>query len=57
MSNDNEIRPFRLDTSEDAIADLRRRLAATRWPTKSWSRIGRRVCSWRRCGSSPATGD
>ena len=34
MPNDNEIRPFRLDTSEDAIADLRRRIAATRWPTR-----------------------
>nr|WTA67177.1 epoxide hydrolase [Micromonospora sp. NBC_00855] len=34
MSNDNEIRPFRLDTPEDAIADLRRRIAATRWPTR-----------------------
>ncbi|MER6590986.1 epoxide hydrolase family protein [Micromonospora purpureochromogenes] len=34
MSNDNEIRPFRLDTSEEAIADLRRRIAATRWPTR-----------------------
>ncbi|WP_444947268.1 epoxide hydrolase family protein [Micromonospora ureilytica] len=34
MSNDNEVRPFRLDTSEDAIADLRRRIAATRWPTR-----------------------
>ena len=34
MSNDTEIHPFRLDTSEDAIADLRRRIAATRWPTR-----------------------
>ncbi|MCG5436805.1 epoxide hydrolase family protein [Micromonospora foliorum] len=34
MPSDNEIRPFRLDTSEDAIADLRRRIAATRWPTR-----------------------
>ncbi|MET7947145.1 epoxide hydrolase family protein [Micromonospora sp. NPDC005324] len=34
MSNDNEIRPFRLDTPEDTIADLRRRIAATRWPTR-----------------------
>ncbi|MDH6461085.1 pimeloyl-ACP methyl ester carboxylesterase [Micromonospora sp. A200] len=34
MSNDNEIRPFRLDTPEEAIADLRRRIAATRWPTR-----------------------
>ncbi|MGC4866349.1 epoxide hydrolase family protein [Micromonospora sp. DT53] len=34
MSNDSEIRPFRLVTPEDAIADLRRRIAATRWPTR-----------------------
>ncbi|MET8266188.1 epoxide hydrolase family protein [Micromonospora arida] len=34
MSSDTEIRPFRLDTSEDSIADLRRRIAATRWPTR-----------------------
>ncbi|MEU5787981.1 epoxide hydrolase family protein [Micromonospora purpureochromogenes] len=34
MSNDTEIRPFRLDTPEEAIADLRRRIAATRWPTR-----------------------
>ncbi|MEV7985189.1 epoxide hydrolase [Micromonospora sp. NPDC085948] len=32
--SDNEIRPFRLDTPEEAIADLRRRIAATRWPTR-----------------------
>ena len=25
-------------------------------PPRSSSRIGRRACSWRRCGSSPATG-
>ncbi|WP_410817414.1 epoxide hydrolase family protein [Micromonospora sp. 050-3] len=34
MSNDSEIRPFRLDTPEDTLADLRRRIAATRWPTR-----------------------
>ncbi|MET8123790.1 epoxide hydrolase family protein [Micromonospora sp. NPDC005291] len=33
MSNDNEIHPFRLDTPEEVIADLRRRIEATRWPT------------------------
>ncbi|MGC4809542.1 epoxide hydrolase family protein [Micromonospora sp. DT228] len=32
--SDNEIRPFRLDTPEEAIADLRRRITATRWPTR-----------------------
>jgi pimeloyl-ACP methyl ester carboxylesterase len=29
-----EIRPFQLDIPEDLLADLRRRIAATRWPTK-----------------------
>ena len=28
------IRPFRVHVSEEAVADLRRRLAATRWPDK-----------------------
>jgi pimeloyl-ACP methyl ester carboxylesterase len=34
MSNENEIRPFRLDTPDEAIANLHRRIAATRWPTR-----------------------
>ncbi|MGI5523987.1 epoxide hydrolase family protein [Micromonospora sp. CA-259024] len=34
MSNDNDIRPFRLDTPEEVIDDMRRRIAATRWPTR-----------------------
>ncbi|MFI5490817.1 epoxide hydrolase family protein [Micromonospora echinaurantiaca] len=34
MPNDQEIRPFRLDTPEEAIADLRGRITATRWPTQ-----------------------
>src|SRR5947207_2721560 len=29
-----EIRPFRVDISEDELADLRRRIAATRWPER-----------------------
>ena len=29
-----EVRPFQVDISDDAVADLRRRIAATRWPTK-----------------------
>jgi len=33
MANGTEIRPFRVETSDDAIADLRRRIAATRWPS------------------------
>ena len=30
---DTAIRPFRVEFPEEALADLRRRLAATRWPT------------------------
>src|SRR5262245_11534066 len=32
MSVATEIRPFRADVPEEALADLRRRVAATRWP-------------------------
>ena len=34
MSGETEIRPFRVDMPGEAIADLRRRIAVTRWPTK-----------------------
>jgi Epoxide hydrolase N terminus len=34
MADEAEIRPFRVDMPEDAIADLRRRIAATRWPSR-----------------------
>jgi pimeloyl-ACP methyl ester carboxylesterase len=30
----SEIRPFRVDVPEDELTDLRRRIAATRWPEK-----------------------
>jgi pimeloyl-ACP methyl ester carboxylesterase len=30
--DDQSIRPFRIHTSQDVLADLKRRLAATRWP-------------------------
>src|SRR5919106_1252506 len=32
--SDNAIRPFRIDVTEEALVDLRRRIAATRWPEK-----------------------
>jgi pimeloyl-ACP methyl ester carboxylesterase len=32
MSSDTEIRPFQIDMSDEAIADLRRRIGAMRWP-------------------------
>ncbi|MEU5903490.1 epoxide hydrolase family protein [Micromonospora sp. NPDC047467] len=34
MSDVTEIRPFRLDAPEETLADLRRRIEATRWPTR-----------------------
>jgi pimeloyl-ACP methyl ester carboxylesterase len=34
MSSDTEIRPFRVDISDEVIADLRRRIDAMRWPGK-----------------------
>src|SRR6516165_9308636 len=34
MSSETEIRPFRVDMPGEAVADLRRRLAATRWPSE-----------------------
>jgi len=34
MSGETDIRPFRVDVPDEAIADLRRRVAATRWPSK-----------------------
>jgi len=34
MSGETEIRPFQVDMPDDAIADLQRRVAATRWPSR-----------------------
>jgi pimeloyl-ACP methyl ester carboxylesterase len=34
MSSETEIRPFRVEFPEQEIADLRRRIAATRWPER-----------------------
>ena len=34
MPSEAEVRPFRVDLPDEAIADLRRRITAMRWPTK-----------------------
>jgi pimeloyl-ACP methyl ester carboxylesterase len=34
MSNETEIRPFRVVMPDEAIAELRRRIGATRWPSR-----------------------
>ena len=51
-----EIRSFHVDIPEEELAELRRRIAATRLPPQSSSRTGRRACSWRRCRRSRSTG-
>ena len=33
-STETTIRPFRVDIPDEALDDLRRRIAATRWPSK-----------------------
>src|SRR5262245_10671011 len=41
QADDSRVEPFTYRASDDALADLRRRLAQTRWPqgevTKDWS--------------------
>src|SRR5258705_7179546 len=34
MPKDTEIRPFRVDVPDEEVAELRRRIAATRWPER-----------------------
>jgi len=34
MSSETEIHPFRVDVSDEAVAGLRQRIAATRWPSR-----------------------
>jgi pimeloyl-ACP methyl ester carboxylesterase len=34
MSGENDIRPFRVDMPDEALGDLRRRIAAVRWPSR-----------------------
>ena len=34
MSSEAEVRPFRVDFPEEEVADLRRRVNATRWPER-----------------------
>src|SRR5258708_8434228 len=42
MTNQSEIRPFRIEIPQADLADLRARLASTRWPSRpridDWSR-------------------
>ena len=52
-----EIRPFDVDVPDEALEDLRRRIAATQWPEKETvadQSQGVQLATMR--GSSPATG-
>ena len=55
--DDNSIRPFRVEAREAALDDLRRRIAATRWPDQETVRRSAPGRAARDdAGSSPATG-
>jgi hypothetical protein len=45
------IRPFTFNAPQAELDELRRRIAATRWPEKEPAQIFRRVCRSRRCRS------
>jgi hypothetical protein len=34
MSNQTTVRPFQVEVPEEDLVELRRRIAATRWPSK-----------------------
>ena len=51
-----EIPSFQIEIPQEQLDDLRRRIAATRWPTKELIGDRSQGCSWRRCRSSPTTG-
>ena len=40
-----DVQPFQAEFSDEALNDLRGRIAATRWPTKGSSRTDRTACS------------
>ena len=42
-----DVRPFHVDIPEEKLAELRRRIAATRWPSANSSPIRLKVCSRR----------
>jgi len=62
MSSETEIRPFRVDMPGEAIAGLRRRVAATSWPSKELVADASQgvqqamLQSWRATGRPTTTG-
>ena len=56
MSSETEIRPFRVDMPDESITDLRRRIAATRWPTTELVADRSQGVQLTTIRNSPATG-
>ena len=56
MSPSTATRPFEIDIPEEKLDDLRRRIAATRWPSKELVADRSQGVSSRLCGPSVATG-
>ena len=56
MSSETEIRPFHVEVSDETLADLRRRIAETRWPSKELVGDTSQAYSRPRCRHSPPTG-
>jgi hypothetical protein len=46
------IRPFHFHSPDAELAELRRRISATRWPAEKRSQINRRAPNSRRCRNS-----
>ena len=45
--DDTSIRPFRVDVAAETIDEMRRRIAATRWPERETVGDRRKACSSR----------
>jgi hypothetical protein len=47
-SDKTATRPFRVNFPEPELAELRRRISATRWPDRETVSVKRKACSLRR---------
>ena len=50
------VRPFEITVPEEDLVEVRRRIAAVRWPTKELVGDRSQGCNWRRFGRSRSTG-
>jgi hypothetical protein len=52
-----DIRPFHVEIPDEKLADLRRRIAETRWPGKEVVGDTSKAYNWRRCRTRPLLDD